>query len=440
MDIPRAGLEASPIADSSETLTLLRLLIILLIVVEVLFYAWYVRELRHAQAIGSPPRLSLEDRNFVLNKMLQHAEDYGIWRQIQGWFLTRDGSSTHSPHEVGHEEFAELLAWAFFYKRVEDLDKDEIAWVELARKRIADDYQLDQTIRPGRLGVNCVRHTLDEIHAIHRPLIFYASIQIISMVHGLLLRLRGFSRGRHEGLKYWYRLKDCAGEQDASETIAFFHGLGMGVAMYLPFLVRLQSHNQMLFEMPWISMNPFAPIPSSTDYARWVVEAMRSHGVNSCVGVGHSFGSLPVAWLIRQYPAQLSRCVLIDPVAIFLNLPDVCVNFLYKQPKSIFGKVLRFFAAREFGIARALMRHFFWTDSVLFPEMLPSGSSVILMENDRIIPVKDIYIGVAKLPKIRTIVLPGLDHGNFLVWPSACSKVIEQINRVIRNVPNGTVA
>merc|ERR1719453_1643367 len=183
----------------------------------------------------------------------------------------------------------------------------------------------------------------------------------------------------------------------------------------------------MLFEMPWIAMDPFAAIPSSSEYASWVVEAMQSHGVNQCVGLGHSFGSLPIAWLIRQYPTQLSRCILVDPVAIFLNLPDVCVNFLYKQPKTIFGKLIRFFGAREFGIARTLMRHFFWTDNVLFPEMLPAGSSIVLMEKDRILPVKDIYTSAAKLPNINTVVIPELDHGLFLMWPSAVSVVLDVV-------------
>lgn len=425
--------------SGSEVLDILVVLLFLWVSIEGFFYCWYRRELRKAQELTCPPRLSLEDRNLVLDKMLLHAEDYGMWRQIQGWFLSKDGNSMHSPHEVGSEEFNELLAWAFFYKRVEDLDKEEFAWIEFASRKVAQDFNLDSSLRPGRTGVNCVRHTLDRVQAIHRPLIFYVAVQAAYILHGWLLRLRGFQRGRHKGLWYWYRLSGKAPGQDPwiasgedSEVIAFFHGLGLGLLLYLPLLLRLEAKDQILFEMPWIAMNPFAQIPSSSEYACWVVEAMESHGVSKCVGMGHSFGSLPIAWLIRQYPTVLSRCILIDPVAIFLNLPDVCVNFLYKQPKTGFGQLIRFFGARELGIARTLMRHFFWTDSVLFPEMLPDGSSLILMESDRILPVEDIYTSAAKLANIHTVVLPKLDHGLFLVWPSAVSVVLEHTCNTIR--------
>lgn len=304
--------------------------------------------------------------------------------------------------------------------------------------KISSDFNLDQSLRPGRTGVVSVRHTLDTIHAIHRPLLFYMAIQLLYLLHGLLLRLRGFRRGHHEGLWYWYRLPNnqCesqpAGDirdadSEGSQPLAFFHGIGLGLVLYLPLLLRLQPRNQVLFEMPWISMDPFSRIPSSTDYARWVVEALQMHGVKQCIALGHSFGSLPIAWLIRQHPGLISRCVLVDPVAIFLNLPDVCVNFLYKRPKSLSGKMMQLFGAREFGIARTLMRHFFWTDNVLFPEMLPSGSSIILMGNDRILPVKDIYTSAAKFPLLRTTVIEGLDHGHFLVWPSATKTILEHV-------------
>jgi len=218
-----------------------------------------------------------------------------------------------------------------------------------------------------------------------------------------------------------------AAAETRPETLIFFHGVGAGLVMYLPLLLRLHNQDQILFEMPWISMNPFASIPHTSEYAQWVNEALCSHGIQTCTALGHSFGSLPIAWLIRRHAGLIGRCVLVDPVCIFLNLPDVCVNFLYKRPKSITGKIIQLFGAREFGIARVLMRHFFWTESVLFPEMLPAGSSVILSGSDRIIPVRDIYTCAAKLPNLRTVVMEGLEHGHFLGWPSSMSMVLEHL-------------
>jgi len=297
---------------------------------------------------------------------------------------------------------------------------------------IAEEFRLDQGLHPGRSGVTSLRHTLDTVRVIHRPLLFYVGVRTLNLVHGILLRLRGFHRGHHEGLWYWYRLpgsgtKSSGDSEEPTEPLVFFHGIGLGLVLYLPLLLRLPAQSQVLFEMPWISMNPFADIPSSTQYARWVVEALEKHDVHACVALGHSFGSLPISWLLKHHPRTISRCILVDPVAILLNLPDVCVNFLYKRPKSLWGKMMRVFGARELGIAKTLMRHFFWTDNVLFPEMLPDGSSVILMGNDRLLPVKDIYTCTAKVPKVRTAVLPGLEHGHFLIWPSAARTILEHV-------------
>ncbi|OLP96887.1 Malonyl-CoA-acyl carrier protein transacylase, mitochondrial [Symbiodinium microadriaticum] len=392
------------------------------ILCELVFYVWYRRALMEAQAIKPPPLVSEKDRDFVVDRMVAHAEDYGMWRQVQGWFLTEDRDRLLSPHEVGRDELTDMIAWAFFYKKLEDLDSDEVAWTEFTYEKISSEFRMDEKLRPGRTGAVPIRHTLDEIHCIHRPLLFYTVIRALDFMHGCLLMARGFKRAHHHGLRYWYRLRSgfkgihCL--ESPEQPLIFFHGIGLGLTLYMPLLLRLGSPDQFLFELPWISMNPFAAIPSSSDYAHWVVEVLEQHSLTSCVALGHSFGTLPVAWLLRYKPSIISRCVLVDPVCILLNLPDVCVNFLYKRPRSLMGALLRVFGAREFGIARTLMRHFFWTDSVIFPEMLPEGSSVILMGKDKILPVKDIYTTAAKLPQLKTLVLDGLDHGHFLEDPT----------------------
>lgn len=398
---------------------------------ETLFFLWFRVKLRQAQQLVPPPKVSLEERNYILNEMFRNTKENSMWDQVKGWYLNQEGEGLHSPHELGRLDLLELLAWAFFYKHIGDLDKVEMEWCEYASRKVVEDFGIDPKQRPERTGVRCIKHTLDQISVIHRPLIFYLSIYALRQLHGLILLARGFRRGRHQGLRYWHRLSQetssNASDGEGTEPLIFFHGIGIGLVMYTPLLLRLPSHQQVLFEMPWISMNPWAQIPSPHEYSRWVVEALQSHGIQRCVALGHSFGSLPIAWLLRQHPSLLSRTILVDPVAMYLNLPDVCVNFLYKKPKSLSGKAMQFFGAREFGIAKTLMRHFFWTDSVLFPEMLPDGSSVILMENDRILPVKNIYTSSSQHSNIRTVVIPDLDHGHFLVWPSAAKTILDHV-------------
>eukprot|EP00812_Abedinium_dasypus_P011534 NODE_508_length_1512_cov_347.011668.p2 GENE.NODE_508_length_1512_cov_347.011668~~NODE_508_length_1512_cov_347.011668.p2 ORF type:complete len:324 (-),score=86.26 NODE_508_length_1512_cov_347.011668:178-1149(-) len=313
------------------------------------------------------------------------------------------------------------MAWAFFYSRYEDLAPEDIAFTHVACEKLAE--LLGERLVPGRAGVRCRRHTMDKVEAIHRPLLFYVMVALQRWLFGLLLYARGFRRGRMGCVRYWHRL----GDDPATETLVFFHGIGVGLVLYFPLLMRLEPRGQILFEMPWISMDPFASVPTSSEYTEDIVTALDHHGVEACVALGHSFGSVPVSWLVRHHPARVARCILVDPVAMLLNLPDVCNKFLYKVPRSISGKIMRVFGARELGIARALMRHFYWTEIVLFPDMLPVGSSIILMGDDCLLPVQEIYACSTRLGKLNTVVVPGLNHGHFLIWPSAVSTIVKHV-------------
>eukprot|EP00811_Abedinium_folium_P033019 NODE_6013_length_1712_cov_11.035331.p1 GENE.NODE_6013_length_1712_cov_11.035331~~NODE_6013_length_1712_cov_11.035331.p1 ORF type:complete len:445 (+),score=80.39 NODE_6013_length_1712_cov_11.035331:164-1498(+) len=403
----------------SSLYLLLLIALLLWSTAEVLFFFWYRAELAKIQPPATPPKPSAKERAFILDQMIHYSYEYGAWRQVQQWFIPTNGDSV--PHVVGREDLNDLLAWAFFYSRYEDLSPEEIEFTNVAWEKLGD--LLGDRLVPGRASVRCLRHTIDNVRAIHRPLLFYLMLKMLRGLFSILLRARGFRRGRTGCVNYWHRL----GVDPATETLVFFHGIGFGLVLYLPLLLRLLPRGQILFEMPWISMDPFARVPTSAEYTKDIVSTLNHHGVESCVVLGHSFGSIPASWLIRQHPARVARCILVDPVAVLLNLPDVCNKFLYKQPRSVSGKIMRIFGARELGIARTLMRHFYWTEIVLFPDMLPVGSSIILMGDDCLLPVQEIYACSKRLGKLHTTVVPGLNHGHFLIWPSAVSTIVKHV-------------
>lgn len=48
--------------------------------------------------------------------------------------------------------------------------------------------------------------------------------------------------------------------------------------------------------------------------------------------IGHSFGSVVVSWMIASAPECVESVLLLDPVSLMLQEPDVAHNFLYREP------------------------------------------------------------------------------------------------------------
>lgn len=267
--------------------------------------------------------------------------------------------------------------------------------------------------------------------AAHRPLVFYLAVRGLGFLGSIGLRLLGYRRYHYGRVGYWY--KEDPTLDDKEEVLVFFHGLGIGVTTYIPFLPSFTAKTHFLFELPWVSMDPWAEVVPAEEYAHGVECALRYHGAlegqrRLCLA-GHSFGTFTIAWVKHYCPEvySRSRVVLIDPVSIHLQLPDVCANFLYKKPEKPFAKFLRYIASQEVGIACCLFRNFFWMQCVMFPSELPRGSAVFLSEHDHVVPVKDVY-AECNFNGVTTVILDGIDHGKILVRRDYMRMVAEAVN------------
>ncbi|KAF4678836.1 hypothetical protein FOZ62_027008, partial [Perkinsus olseni] len=332
--------------------------------------------------------------------------------------------------DLRDENISEFFAWAFYYKHLEALDSSELQWVETVKERVARDHSFP--IKPGRGDVKINRQTLDPVMAVHRPFVFYLAIKGLKLLGSIGLRLLGYRHYRMGKVTYWY--KRSRTEKAGEEALVFFHGLGIGVTTYMPFLPTFTAGTHFLFELPWVSMDPWAEVIPAEEYAKGVECALRRHGVPEghqrlCLA-GHSFGTFTIAWLRHYCPDLYSHCrvVLVDPVSIHLQLPDVCANFLYKRPVRPFAKFLRYIASQEMGIACCLFRNFFWMQCVMFPCELPEGSVVFLSERDHVVPVKDVYAECTVRGGVKTIILDGIDHGKILLRWDYMKMVAKAVN------------
>jgi pimeloyl-ACP methyl ester carboxylesterase len=242
--------------------------------------------------------------------------------------------------------------------------------------------------------------SLEPVNAIHRPLLVYLIVALMKIGAGFLLRLLGYRRiVATTGLVGWYKPgKRAATEQTSLPflPLLFFHGIApSGLVLYLPMIlfgIATEPERPIfLFENRSISCTiDFAPL-TEEETIQGIQEI-----VDQCLGseqsfsvMGHSFGSCPIAWLVKSKLAdRIQQIALLDPVAILLSEPDVMVNFLYARETN----KIRMVASSELFTEFYLRRHFAWYNSELWLQDLQRHHRVLvcLSEQDKILSAKKV--------------------------------------------------
>ena len=85
--------------------------------------------------------------------------------------------------------------------------------------------------------------------------------------------------------------------------------------------------------------------------------------------IGHSFGSIVCAWVMRIQPELACRMTFLDPVCFLLCKHDVAYNFLYKTAETYGELLMQWFVGSELYIAYTLTRRFFWQVCTVCPQL-----------------------------------------------------------------------
>jgi hypothetical protein len=307
------------------------------------------------------------------------------------------------------EDIDNFFAWAFFGNHYVSLTSWELE--ELSQIFVL--LQEEQNIRfphrptcPEQRKSQAYHDTqprlmsLEPVNAIHRPLLVYLIVALMKIGAGFLLRLLGYRRiVATTGLVGWYKPgKRAATEQTSLPflPLLFFHGIApSGLVLYLPMIlfgIATEPERPIfLFENRSISCTiDFAPL-TEEETIQGIQEI-----VDQCLGseqsfsvMGHSFGSCPIAWLVKSKLAdRIQQIALLDPVAILLSEPDVMVNFLYARETN----KIRMVASSELFTEFYLRRHFAWYNSELWLQDLQRHHRVLvcLSEQDKILSAKKV--------------------------------------------------
>ena len=186
--------------------------------------------------------------------------------------------------------------------------------------------------------------------------------------------------------------------------ILFIHGIGIGLFTYTDFTRELAAQDPdvgiLAVEILPISMHITASPLARDAMSAAIMRILDAHGLHRIVLVGHSYGTVVAAHLLQRQQATttddtapqdasqeenhmtvgdataltiakepvIAAALLVDPIPFLLHHPAVAYNFVYRYPRHADEWQLWYFASRDADIARALGRHFFWFENVLFRE------------------------------------------------------------------------
>jgi len=355
-----------------------------------------------------------------MSRSLKDAEDF-----LSDWHF---GASIKTMCRLDAEEF---LAWSAFSRRRHELTDDELLQITSCLDRVeakvglswgnngpmAGHHASDQKFAAHTWESNCSYH--------HLPLVFYVGFWIVKRIIGTpCLMVMGFRYKRRGAVGYWIRERDWSCGRRArkvsgpDEVLVFFHGICPGLVTYMQFLVRFRHQTVVLFEMPWVTFNPFCTeVPPADDFCRGVADVLDANGIERVCSSGHSYGSFMVAWLLHfpRVACKVTRVVLVSAPALNLFIVKTCKVVCYDKPFWF-----------DYCLAHVFFRQFYWHQFVLTPADLPKGSTVVLCEEDELIPVAEVVRSCAE-EGVRCYVVPRKKHAWEIVSPYDCAKVVQFI-------------
>ncbi|KAI8976097.1 Alpha/Beta hydrolase protein [Pilobolus umbonatus] len=433
---------------------------------ELIFYVFFHITRKRMQRILPSVAPSPKERSDLYAVCLANIENPEVW--LTEWFAMTYDSTIHPTfEEIGRENVAEWLSWAFFALPLENVLHDESATEELNYMIDHFEEEFHVHLEPGyNEEVSAYRISFDPVHAHHRPLIFYTVIQFLTALFGFVAHfVWGMKKygpesrssvwslmdpqqlyepimkqddDRPQKVSYWF--KD--GDRN-KKPIVFIHGIGAGLMCYSAFIPHLLALGAPIFfiELPFVSMHCIEEVPTMQETLRDMQQMLFRHGFNDALFVGHSLGSAVTAWAVKYMKKHVAGVIFLDPICFMLHYKDVCSNFVYRTPKTAAEGVVKYFASTELYISHYISRHFHWFQTALYvtPNLthhthtyksstkMPEKTKVYLSELDNIVDSTrvDTYLNHHG---IDTVNMPGLDHASFLFDPMWAKDIIASID------------
>ena len=151
--------------------------------------------------------------------------------------LCKPNGSNRIVQGIHQQDMDEFLAWAFFEKDPADLVDWEMAQLQESYRHIQE--RLGLVFAPGRSSTFIPRRlSLEDVDPLQRPLLIYVLFGVLRWLASQILRMVGFERVVSQaGLVGWYRPARNATAEQYLPLL-FFHGIAPGgLFFYLPMVL-----------------------------------------------------------------------------------------------------------------------------------------------------------------------------------------------------------
>ena len=265
----------------------LRNLLTIWSIAEVGFLIYQCYLYRKIQHPTQPPSITSNERDQLVSYALQNIKD--VPRTLSKWFMD-------CPFEdIDRESIAGWLAFAFYSKYLNDLTESEYNEIDCFIEKVQEQAQVKAATEKSSKKIFYMRHILDPVRVIFRPLAFYFVTDTI--VNGILakwnLSLRGYRFVQIGHLQFW---TFCQEGNEKEEPIIFFHGIGAGLLTYQPFISTLHkkfAHNRriILISMRCVSMRypSLQDIPNMSETTESIKQVFDHYRMKKAVFIGHRY-------------------------------------------------------------------------------------------------------------------------------------------------------
>jgi pimeloyl-ACP methyl ester carboxylesterase len=427
---------------------------------EILFAVHFFRRRARLSALpgpGRPHEPQDHDGDAVFERFMAIAPDVRLSTGIEGLLKCWYGRDTPFS-EIYRGNAAELLVYGFHYRTQAQMaaaGKAGTGEAMLRRLEKAWDFSFAEGYNP---KIELMTHLWEPIKAHWRPLAFYAVMEAFAAAKHWSMLFAGWRCGRAPGGATYYtfglpastaaadagsRLHDAVArgasaegrrrwsallkgegaqrrgrrastsggntaasastaqhqqqKQERSQVpILFCHGVGLGLAPYVPLIQRLAATGRpvIALEFKHLAMRWTRRVPTVEEVADSLVALLGALGVERCDAVGHSFGTFYLSRLLRTRPDLVRTASLLDPVCCCMWTGDLISNFVYRPHASRTG-LTTWLIARDLHTAASVSRNFFWTDYNMWPDALPYRTLLAVGERDDLVPIAHVAATVA---------------------------------------------